>query len=109
MTCYFFLLLNTAYLVNIFPILAEQPFIQSNPNQYMLRTSIEQNQFESSKGNKMSTIVLSEHNRSETSFIVKEMIKMIKIKSKNTMDDETRIHFSKITDSIVRMAEEIRQ
>jgi len=87
--------------------LVEQPFIQSDLNLYMLRTNIAQNQLASTKRNKMMSMVVPEFNRSETSFIVKEMIKIIKIKSKDTMDDETRVQFSKITDSIVRMVEEI--
>lgn len=87
--------------------MVEQPFIQSDLNLYMLRTNIAQNQLASTKRNKMMSMVVPEFNRSETSFIVKEMIKIIKIKSKDTMDDETRVQFSKITDSIVRMVEEI--
>ena len=75
----------------------------------MLRTSVTQKQFEVSRKNESICKFVLEHTRSEPSSIIKEMIKAIKIKSKHTMDKETRIQFSKIADAIIRMVEEVRE
>ncbi len=45
----------------------------------------------------------------EPSSIIKTMVKIIEIKSKDSMDKETRTEFSKITDAVIRMADEIRE
>ena len=37
------------------------------------------------------------------------MIKIIKINSKSKMDEATHKQFSKITDAVVRMAEEVKK
>ena len=75
----------------------------------MLRTSITQKQHVVSQGNYLMSGLLSEHARLEPSSIIKTMIKIIKTKSKDSMDVETQEQFSKIADAIVRMAEEIRK
>jgi hypothetical protein len=45
----------------------------------------------------------------EPTSIIKTMVKIIKIKSKDSMDEETRTEFSKIADAVIRMADEIRE
>ncbi len=45
----------------------------------------------------------------EPSSIIKTMVRIIKIKSKDSMDEETRTEFSKIADAVIRMADEIRE
>ncbi len=45
----------------------------------------------------------------EPSSIIKTMVRIIKIKSKDSMDEETRAEFSKIADAVIRMADEIRE
>ncbi|MGI0027319.1 MAG: hypothetical protein ACREAD_05705 [Nitrosopumilaceae archaeon] len=73
----------------------------------MLRTSITQEQCEVPQRNQMISEFLPEH--VEPSYIIKTMIKIIKTKSKESMDKETRTQFSKITDAILRMTKEIRE
>jgi hypothetical protein len=75
----------------------------------MLRTSITQKQCEVSKRNELMPRFLLEHSSLEISSIIKTMMKIIKIKSKDIMDVETQVQFSKIADAVVRMAEEIRE
>ena len=73
----------------------------------MLRTSMAQKQYEVSKRNEIMYGLLSEHSDLEPSSIIKTMMKIIKTRSKNSMDSETQAQFSKIADAIVRMADEI--
>ncbi len=75
----------------------------------MLRTSITQKQCEISKKNELMPRFPLEHSSLEPSSIIKTMIKIIKTKSKDSMDVETRVQFSKIADAVIRMAEEIRE
>jgi hypothetical protein len=75
----------------------------------MLRTNIAQKQFEVSKRNNSISGFSFEHSHLEPAHIIKTMMNIIKTKSKDGMDVETRMHFSKFIDAIVRMAEEIRQ
>ena len=75
----------------------------------MLRTSITQNQYKVSERNELMSRFLLEHANLEPSSIIKTMMKIIKTKSKDSMDTETRVQFSKIVDAIVRMADEIRE
>jgi hypothetical protein len=75
----------------------------------MLRTSITQKQYEVSKTNDLMPRFSLEHYSLEPSSIIKTMMKIIKTKSKDSMDVETRVQFSKIADAVVRMAEEIRE
>jgi hypothetical protein len=49
----------------------------------------------------------TEHAKLSPAFIIKTMLKIIKIKSKDGMNEETRIQFSKIVDSVIQMVEEI--
>ena len=73
----------------------------------MLRTSMAQKQYEVSKRNESMHRLSLEHSDLEPSSIIKTMMKVIKTRSKNSMDPETRAQFSKIADAVVRMAEEI--
>ncbi|VVC06188.1 Uncharacterised protein [uncultured archaeon] len=75
----------------------------------MLRTSITQKQYEVSRRNGLTSTLSLEHTRLEPSSIIKTMIKIIKIKSIETMDAETRVQFSMIADAIIRMVEDIRE
>ena len=40
---------------------------------------------------------------------IKTMLRIIKIKSRDSMDEETQVQFSKITKAVVRMVEEIKE
>lgn len=73
----------------------------------MLRTSMAQKQYEVSKRNESMHRLSLEHSDLEPLSIIKTMMKVIKTRSKNSMDPETRAQFSKIADAVVRMAEEI--
>ena len=73
----------------------------------MLRTSMAQKQYEVSKRNESMHRLSREHSDLEPLSIIKTMMKVIKTRSKNSMDPETRAQFSKIADAVVRMAEEI--
>ena len=75
----------------------------------MLRITIAQEQYKVSQSNHSVSEFLQERARIEPSSIIKTMIKMIKTRSKESMDEETRTQFLKITDSILRMTEEIRE
>jgi hypothetical protein len=75
----------------------------------MLRTSITQKQYEVSQRNVLTYGFSREYAILEPSFVIKTMIKIIKIKTKENMDVETRMQFLKITDAIVRMVEDIRE
>jgi len=72
----------------------------------MLRTGTTQKQYDAHKNNMISTSYL-EHAKLGPSAIIKTMLKIIKIKSKDSMNEETRIQFSKIVDSAIQMVEEI--
>jgi transcriptional regulatory protein LevR len=75
----------------------------------MLRTSITQKQCEASKRNDLMSRFSLEHSSLEPSSIIKTMMKIIKTKSKDSMDMDTQVQFSKIADAVVRMVEEIRE
>jgi|GEM_PF-2621246 len=75
----------------------------------MLRTSVTQKQYEVSQRNVLTTTFSREHTALEPSSVIKTMIKIIKIKTKENMGLETRIQFLRITDSIVRMVEDISE
>jgi hypothetical protein len=75
----------------------------------MLRTSITQKQYEVPQRNVLTYGFSQEYAILEPSSIIKTMIKIIKIKTKENMDVETRIQFLKVTDAIVRMVEDIRE
>lgn len=72
----------------------------------MLRTSTTQKQYGVHRNKTMSEFYL-EHAKLGPSSIIKTMLKIIKIKSKDSMNEETRIQFSKIVDAAIQMAEEI--
>ncbi len=75
----------------------------------MLRPNITQKQCEISQRNKLFLDVSLGYAILEPPFIIKTMMKIIKIKSKDSMDEKTHAEFSKIIDAVVRMAEEIRE
>jgi len=75
----------------------------------MLRTRLTQKQYEVPQRNVLTTTFSREHTVLEPSSIIKTMIKIIKIKTKEDMGLETRIQFLWITDSILRMVEDIRE
>jgi len=75
----------------------------------MLRTSITQKQYETHEKNDLAPRFSLDHTGLEPSYIIKSMIKIIKIKSKDSMNEETQVQFSKIADAVVQMAEEIRE
>ncbi len=75
----------------------------------MLRPNITQKQYEILQRNKLVTEVSHSEARIEPSSVIKTMIKIIKMNSKDSMDKETHEQFSKITDAVVRMVEEIRE
>ena len=74
----------------------------------MLRTRTVQKQYETLKNDLMYEFSL-EHTGLEPSSVIKSMIKIIKIKSKDGMNEETHIQFSKIADAVVQIVEEIRE
>lgn len=71
--------------------------------------NITQKQWEFPQRNKLVTEISLEHTGLEPSSIIKILIKFIKMNSKDSMDEETRKQFFRITDAVVRMAEEIRE
>ncbi|TLX83405.1 MAG: hypothetical protein E6L00_01015 [Thaumarchaeota archaeon] len=75
----------------------------------MQRPNITQKQYEIPQRNRLVTEVSIGFAGLEPSSIIKTMIKIIKMSSKDSMDKETRKQFSKITDAVIRMAEEIRE
>jgi len=75
----------------------------------MLRTHLTQKQYEVPQRNVLTTTFSREHTVLEPSSIIKTMIKIIKIKTKENMGLETRMQFLWITDSILRMVEDIRE
>ncbi|HEV2193498.1 MAG TPA: hypothetical protein VGR54_07780 [Nitrosopumilaceae archaeon] len=75
----------------------------------MSRTSITQKQCEASQRNDLMSGFPLEHSSLEPSSIIKTMMKIIKTRSKDSMDVETRVQFSKIADAVVRMADDIRE
>ena len=75
----------------------------------MLRTRLTQKQYEVPHRSVLTTTFSREHTVLEPSSIIKTMIKIIKIKTKENMGLETRMQFLWITDSILRMVEDIRE
>ena len=75
----------------------------------MQRPNITQKQYEIPQRNRLVTEVSIGFAGLEPSSIIKTMIKIIKMSSKDSMDKETREQFSKITDAVIRMTEEIRE
>jgi hypothetical protein len=75
----------------------------------MLRINTTQKQCElSQRSNQLPGFSLEDSSFDQVSFI-KTMLKIIKIKSRDSMDEETKAQFSKITDAVVQMAEEVRE
>lgn len=74
----------------------------------MQRPNITQKQYEIPQRNKLVTKVSTGYTGLEPSSIIKTMMKIIKMSCKNSMDKETHEQFSRITDAVVRMVEEIR-
>lgn len=75
----------------------------------MLRTSMTQKQCEVTKSDIPMASYSLEHSNVEPLSIIKTMMKVMKAKSKNSMDVETRMQFSRFADAVVRMVEEIRE
>ena len=75
----------------------------------MSRANIKQKQYEVYQRNVLTSKFLDGPIVLEPSFVFKTMIKIIKIKTKETMDVETRMHFLKIADAVVRMIEDISE
>jgi len=75
----------------------------------MLRTNMTQKQCEVSNENSTMYGFLPEHYSSEMPYIIRTMMKIITTKAKKSMDAETHIQFSKISDAVIRMAEETRK
>ncbi|TLX73194.1 MAG: hypothetical protein E6L05_03080 [Thaumarchaeota archaeon] len=75
----------------------------------MQRPNITQKQYEIPQRNKLVTKVSTGYTGLEPSSIIKTMMKIIKTSFKDSMDKETREQFSKITDAVVRLAEEIKE
>jgi len=74
----------------------------------MLTPNMGQEQYEITYSNNLHRSS-SELVREEPLFIVKTMMKIIKSKTHYSMDEQTRVQFSKITDAIVQMVDEIRE
>ncbi len=75
----------------------------------MLRINTTQKQCElPQKSNQLSGFSLEESSF-DTVHVIKTMLKIIKIKSGDNMDEETKAQFSKITDAVVQMVEEARE
>ncbi|HYL66570.1 MAG TPA: hypothetical protein VEU72_05405 [Nitrosopumilaceae archaeon] len=74
----------------------------------MLRITT-QKQCEVSQRNDLIRGFSLENSNLEPTFIIKTMMKIIRTKSKDSMDVETQVQFSKITDAVIRMAEEVRE
>ena len=75
----------------------------------MQRPNMTQKQYEIPQRDKLVTKVSTGYTGLEPSSIIKTMMKIIKMSFKDSMDKETREQFSKITDAVVRIAEEIRE
>ena len=75
----------------------------------MQRPNITQKQYEIPQRNELVTKVSTGYTGLEPSSIIKTMMKIIKTSFKDSMDKETREQFSKITDAVVRLAEEIKE
>ena len=75
----------------------------------MQRQNITQKQYDMPQRNKLVTKVSTGYTGLEPSSIIKTMMKIIKMSFKDSMDKETREQFSKITDAVIRIAEEIRE
>ena len=75
----------------------------------MLRTTTTQKQYKVSQRNDLMRGFSLENSSLEPTSIIKTMMKIIKTKSKDSMDVETQVQFSKITEAVIRMAEEVRE
>ena len=75
----------------------------------MLRTNTTQKQCELAQRNKQLLGFPLEDASFDPSSAIKTMLKIIKINSKDSMDEETKVQFSKITDAVVQMVEEIKK
>jgi len=75
----------------------------------MQRPNMTQKQYEIPQRDKLVTKVSTGYTGLEPSSIIKTMMKIIKMSFKDSMDKETREQFSKITDAVIRIAEEIRE
>ena len=75
----------------------------------MLRINTAQKQCEVSQRNDLMRGFSLENSSLEPTSIIKTMMKIIRTKSKDSMDVETQVQFSKITDAVIRMAEEVRE
>ena len=75
----------------------------------MQRPNITQKQYEIPQRNKLVTKGSTGYTGLEPLSIIKTMMKIIKMNFKDSMDKETREQFSKITETVVRIAEEIRE
>jgi len=75
----------------------------------MLRTYIKQKQCEVSQRNDLMHGFSLKDTKLEPSYIIKIMMEIIKIRSKDYMDEETNLQFSRTVDAAVLMAEEIRE
>ena len=75
----------------------------------MTRTNITQKQCEVHQRDMPVSMVSLECTGLELSFIVKTMIRIIKIKTRDRMNKETREQFSKITDAVIQMVDAIKK
>jgi len=75
----------------------------------MLRTTTTQKQCKGSQRNDLMRGFSLENSSVEPLSIIKTMMKVIRTKSMGSMNMETRVQFSKITDAVIRMAEEVRE
>ena len=72
----------------------------------MLRTTITEKQYELPQKNDLTSGFSLEH--VDPLSIIMTMIKIIKTKYKDRMDENTHVQFLKIADSVIRMTEEIK-
>jgi hypothetical protein len=75
----------------------------------MSRTSMTQKQYDVSQRNDLMKRFSLENSSLEPSSIIKIMMKIIRTKSKDSMNMETQVQFSKIADAVIRMVEEVRE
>jgi hypothetical protein len=74
----------------------------------MLRITTQKQCEVSQRNNRIRGLSL-ENSSLEPTSIIKTMMKIIRTKSKDSMDVETQVQFSKITEAVIRMAEEVRE
>jgi hypothetical protein len=75
----------------------------------MLRITPTQKQYEITQRNKQLVDFSLEDINCDPASAIKTMLRIIKIQSRDSMDEETRVQFSKITNAVVRMVEEIKE